>query len=375
MPKPLAICIEDLDAPKASRYVQCVALPGRQPGLRLNDAGRAIWFSEQAVACELWVSADDRLILYRPEGAASATVRRAGRSLDVPFAKPVILLDKDEVDVGPRHLRIHIHGEATTVAAPTPLRIKPGPLDRLAQTAATAAVIGALATGCIEVRETPPTMDPPTRTPTVEVRDYPPEPVMPPETPTIEGRDFPPTATAPSPTETPTIEVRDNPPSLAITSTPDAPMPTPTIEVRDFPPTATPSPVVPVIEGSVAWALQGPWTVAQSYTVDGQTVWFNGTLTLAGGSYSFTPSTEGTPPAAGTLNFLFDNPWGTVYLVYADGVAPESPLTDFAPGDTLANCTFYGGSIVNELRVKVGESGSLSFTPLSGEDGQWSITR
>ncbi len=373
MPKPLAICIEDLDAPKASRYVQCVALPGRQPGLRLNDAGRAIWFSEQAVACELWVSADDRLILYRPEGAAPATVRRAGRSLDVPFAKPVILLDKDEVDVGPRHLRIHVHGEAPAVVAPHPLAVKLTPLERLAQSAATAAVVGALATACIEVRVTPPEVAPPTETPTVEVRDSPPMIAPPTETPTIEVRDSPPTVLPP--TETPTIEVRDNPPSLAITSTPDAPTPTPTIEVRDFPPTATPSPVVPVIEGSVAWALQGPWTVAQSYTVDGQTVWFNGTLTLAGGSYSFTPSTEGTPPAAGTLNFLFDNPWGTVYLVYADGVAPESPLTDFAPGDTLANCTFYGGSIVNELRVKVGESGNLSFAPLSGEAGDWQITR
>ena len=228
MVKPLAICIEDVDASKkTTRYTQCVALPGRQPGLRLDENGRARWFNEQAVACELWVSADNRLILYRPEGVPPVQVRRAGRSLDAPCEKPVILLDKDEVTVGARRLRVHIHGEAAAVTAPTPLVVKPRPLDRLAQTAAAAAVIGTLATGCIEVRETPPIVAAPTDTPTptIEVRDFPPEPVIPSDTPT------------------------------------------PTIEVRDFPPTATVPPTTPEVEGTVAWEAEnesieiGGWDV------------------------------------------------------------------------------------------------------------------
>ncbi|MEJ5310935.1 MAG: hypothetical protein WHX52_14320 [Anaerolineae bacterium] len=336
MTKPLAICIEDLNAPsKASKYLQCVALPGRQPGLRLDEVGRVLWFSEKAVACELWVSADNRLVLYRPDDAPPVKIKRAGRSLDAPFDKPVILLDKDEVDVGARHLRIHIHGEAAAVAAPTPLVVKPGPFDRLAQTATAAALIGTLATGCIEVRETPPVPLPPdTPTPTVEIRDFPPEPVIPSDTPT------------------------------------------PTIEVRDFPPTATAPPITPVAIGSVAWALQGPWTVTQIYTVDGQTVQFSGTLTLTDSSYAFTSLTEGTRPAVeGTLDFLFTNPWGEISLSYAEGMTSASPLAYFAPGDVLATCTFYAGSTVGgEFQIVFGESGELYFAPLSGASEDWHIT-
>jgi hypothetical protein len=342
MIKPLAICIEDLNAPsKASKFLQCVALLGRQPGLRLDETGHALWFSEKAVACELWVSADNRLILYRPDGAPPVQVRRAGRSLDVPFSKPVILLDKDEVDIGARHLRIHIHGETAAVAAPTPLVMKPSPFDRLAQTAAAAAVIGTLATGCIEVRETPPVVMPITDTPT------------------------------------PTLEVRDSPPSLAITSTPEVPTVTATIEIRDFPPTATPSPTVAVVEGSVAWVLRGPWEVTQSYAVNGQVVQFDGTLTLMDGSYSFVPSTEGTHPAVeGTLDFLFDSPWGGMNITYAEGVTASSLLADFAPGDVLATCTFYAESTVGgEFQIVVGGSGDLYFAPLSGATGDWQITQ
>ena len=51
------------------------------------------------MTCELWVSADDRLILYRPEGADAVAVSRAGRSLDVPSGKPVVLIDQDQIDV------------------------------------------------------------------------------------------------------------------------------------------------------------------------------------------------------------------------------------------------------------------------------------
>ncbi|MCP4592143.1 MAG: hypothetical protein GY842_15520, partial [bacterium] len=69
MSKPLAICIEDMDAQAETRYLRCVAVPGRQPGLRLDEAGSVLWKSDDGASCELWVSADDRLILYRPEDA------------------------------------------------------------------------------------------------------------------------------------------------------------------------------------------------------------------------------------------------------------------------------------------------------------------
>ncbi len=157
MSKPLAICIEDMDAKAKTRYLRCVALPGRQPGLRLDEAGSVLWKSEDGVSCELWVSADDRLILYRPGDETPVTLRRAGRSLDAPCGKPVVVIDQDQIDVGARSLRVHVHGDAPLVAAPSPLPARSRPLGRLARTVATAAVIGAVAAagGCTDI-------DPPT---------------------------------------------------------------------------------------------------------------------------------------------------------------------------------------------------------------------
>jgi hypothetical protein len=166
----LAICIEDLDAePRTEKYVRCVALVGRQLGLRLDGAGRVVWQSEGGAACELWVSADGRLVLYRQEGMGRVTLHRAGRSLDVPCAKPVIVVDQDRIDVGARCLRVHVHGEAPSVAAPSPLASRPRPFGRLAQAMTTVAVIGAVAAvgGCADVDIW--------ATPTIEVIDNPPE--------------------------------------------------------------------------------------------------------------------------------------------------------------------------------------------------------
>jgi hypothetical protein len=59
------------------------------------------------------VSADERLILFRRVGGGPVRVRREHRSLDVPEAKPVVLLDQDRIDVGGRSLRVHVHGPAT----------------------------------------------------------------------------------------------------------------------------------------------------------------------------------------------------------------------------------------------------------------------
>jgi hypothetical protein len=161
MVKPMAICLEDLDAAsEAVKYLRCVALPGRQPGLRLDETGSVLWQAGDVPACELWVSADDRLILYRQGGMAPVVLRRGGRSLALPHGKPVVVLDGDEIDIGSRHLRIHVHGEAAAIAAPSPLPARSPLGSRLAQTVATAALLGAVAStgGCteVEVRETVP---------------------------------------------------------------------------------------------------------------------------------------------------------------------------------------------------------------------------
>ncbi len=152
MSKALAICIEDLDVQAKIKYLRCVALPGRQPGLRLDEVGSVLWQSDDGVSCELCVSADDRLMLYRPEGAVHVTLRRAGRSLDAPCGKPVVVIDQDQIDVGSRRLRVHVHGKAPSVVAPSPLPARPRPLGRLARTVATAAVIGTVAAtgGCTD---------------------------------------------------------------------------------------------------------------------------------------------------------------------------------------------------------------------------------
>jgi ABC-type glycerol-3-phosphate transport system substrate-binding protein len=158
-----------------------VALPGRQPGLRLDEAGKVVWQSDDGISCELWVSADERLILYRSQVGIPVTLHRAGRSLDVPCSKPVVVIDQDQIDVGTRHLRVHVHGAAPAVTAPSFLTSTYTRRTALAMGAGVtvAAVVGAATAGCactpIEVRDNPPE--------TVEIRETPPEMPQPTETP------------------------------------------------------------------------------------------------------------------------------------------------------------------------------------------------
>ena len=124
-----------------------------------------LWESDEAIACGLWVSADHRLILYRPEGAVVVTLRRAGRSLDVPCSKPVVIIHQDEIDVGARRLRVHVHGDAPEIAAPSVVVPERGILRRLVRAAAAAAaIVSAVPVGgctdAIEVRDHPPKKDP-----------------------------------------------------------------------------------------------------------------------------------------------------------------------------------------------------------------------
>jgi len=232
----MGICIEDLAAQHGEpRYVRCVAIPGREPGLRLDTGGEVLWKTDEDVACELWVSADDRLILYRPERAAAMTVSRAGRSLDVPYGKPVVLIDQDQIDVGARRLRVHVHGEAPAVSAPSVLAPEKGTLAGLARAAAVAATIGAAAVagGCgkkdADTKAKPP----------IEVRDQPPGPAVAEDKP-AEQKKAPDNAVAPDPPKEDKIEVREEPPTAPApppdnTVTPDIPK-NDEIEVRERPP-------------------------------------------------------------------------------------------------------------------------------------------
>lgn len=146
MPAPCSLCLEDLAEDDLNkRFLRCVALPGRQPGLRLLTDGSAGWMIEQGVACELIVSVDQQLLLYRPSNAPRVVVERAGRSLLAPAEKPVVLLDGDEVRVAGRRLRVHVHGETSTVAPPTPLLAR---LIATGRSAASAVAIGAAMVSC-----------------------------------------------------------------------------------------------------------------------------------------------------------------------------------------------------------------------------------
>jgi hypothetical protein len=223
MPQPLAICLEDVDArDPAQRYLRCVALVGRQPGLRVDAGGTVVWKPGELPACELWVSADDRLILYRMGDDVPVNLLRAGRSLQLPVGKPVVVLDQDIFEVNGHRLRIHVHGAASAVTPPSPLR--PTAKRTAASMAAAVALSAVALSGCdgiVEIRETPPqaTVETPiSGTPT------PSEPATP-ELATPE----PPTPEPPTPSEPPIpvqniapIEVREEPPDMAMPEEPPA---------------------------------------------------------------------------------------------------------------------------------------------------------
>lgn len=118
MPSPLELCLEDLGSKDdGKRFLQCVALAGNEPGLGLDPTGRVVWRGA-GLACDLWISADEQLMLRRLEDAPAIEVTRAGRGLEAPVGKPVILLNRDEIRVGQARLRLHVHGPASAVHPP-----------------------------------------------------------------------------------------------------------------------------------------------------------------------------------------------------------------------------------------------------------------
>lgn len=175
MPLPIEICLEDLGlSPDDERYIRCVALPGGEPGLALDHAGLVRWMAPADYG--LWVSADDRLILLRAEGAAPITVQRGGRSVEAPEERPVVLLDGDELQVDGRRLRVHVHGEASEVFSPEPLTGRA--LARIARATAAALALGAMVGAGGEVAAQP-GITGAGKQPPVEVRRRPPKPVAP----------------------------------------------------------------------------------------------------------------------------------------------------------------------------------------------------
>jgi hypothetical protein len=217
MSEPIAVCIEDCnvvtDAPK---YVRCVAVPAGTPGLALAASGEVRWQGGDPVACTLGVSDDDYLILHRTAGAPPVTLQRAGRTFEVPCEEPVKILDQDRIDIGTRHLRIHIHGRADAVLAPTALV---PPADSPGQSEDAAAAESELRASMLrhelKLRELRETLE------EIELRDNPPriapirpsssDPSHPAAEPERAALDDLKTRTWP---EWPDIRVREHPPSM-----------------------------------------------------------------------------------------------------------------------------------------------------------------
>lgn len=249
MSRILAICLENQNAASAEeRFLKCTALTGRKDALIIDRDGLVHWKSEKKDGFELWVSADDRLILYLPEGVEmEIQVSRSGRSVTVPNAKPVVLIDGDEISMSQFRIRVHVHGFVDDEYSPSwytePQVSSSG--SRVARAAATAAIAFTTMVGIscstndnktekpvvdntgkpkIEVRNRPPDVSPPMNVemkpeqkPPVEIRDKPPEApairdeaVKPGKKIEKKPEEMKPAEMKPAP---PMIEIRDKPPS------------------------------------------------------------------------------------------------------------------------------------------------------------------
>lgn len=181
-PRSMAICLERVEATSPhEQYLQCVALPGNRPGLVLDASGVARWCEDVAAACELWISADEALIVLRPAGAPTVRLERAGRGLELPEGKPVELIDEDELIVGGVRHCVHVHGFTVADSAPTWLTPAPqlaGSRGRVGATAAALAFGAAVTLGGMSADAGKSKPKPP-----VLVRPMPPAPPPPPPPP------------------------------------------------------------------------------------------------------------------------------------------------------------------------------------------------
>lgn len=157
MPTAKSVCLEALDEnQERSSFTRCVMLPGGEPGLALGPAGDILWQTDGPIACELYVSRDNRLILLCPDHDAFVEVRRAGRCLRVPAGKPVVLVAGDLIHVADHRYRLHVHGPARTTHRPSPLeqraRVSPA---MLAAAIALGASVAGVACADSDGRENP----------------------------------------------------------------------------------------------------------------------------------------------------------------------------------------------------------------------------
>jgi len=121
-PRPIELCLERIGSASAARYVRCTAQVGRELGLALGIDGRILWCEQSGVGCEIWVSADARLMAYCPAGTPPTTLYRAGRVLQLPRERPVVLRHHDELELAATRFRVHVHGVAAHVHAPEIVR-------------------------------------------------------------------------------------------------------------------------------------------------------------------------------------------------------------------------------------------------------------
>jgi hypothetical protein len=140
-PRPIELCMERMGSASAERYVRCTAQVGRELGLALGIDGRILWCEQSGVGCEIWVSADARLMAYCPAGTPPTTLYRAGRVLELPREHPVVLRHHDELELSATRFRVHVHGVAERAHAPEIVRT-------LARAAATLALAVAGTAGC-----------------------------------------------------------------------------------------------------------------------------------------------------------------------------------------------------------------------------------
>jgi hypothetical protein len=142
-PKPIELCLERIQSSESDRYVRCTAQVGRELGLGLGIDGRILWCERNGVGCEIWVSADQRLMAYCPADTPGTVLYRAGRMLALPRERPVVLRHRDELELAGTRFRVHVHGTTERVHPPSIVRT----LARAAATATLALAVGGSA-GC-----------------------------------------------------------------------------------------------------------------------------------------------------------------------------------------------------------------------------------
>jgi hypothetical protein len=229
------LCIENCYPTHENlRFLRCCAIGGRQPGLIVGTDGRVLWRSDAERYCELWVSADEQLICFRPPGApAGARVHRAGREVALEEGKPVVVMDGDHLLLPGLCYRLHVHGRAGVIAEPGYLDFE----EPAASTLARFAAAGVLALGTLSAAACgKPPADEAKReqpAPPVEVRTTPPDAPPPMEPTSVKAPDVTPAAVPPDPV--PPIEVRVEPPQVPRPVDPPPPPPEATDAMKPAP--------------------------------------------------------------------------------------------------------------------------------------------